>query len=163
KSQVLAALCNLSLSGCIGEDPARFLEAVDVNNLVSFLCSADVTYRLFGAVTLGNIASDVGLQAPIVHGGALTPLITIANAADLETQRCIAYSLCNLSADPSWRTTIVTEGGLPPLVSLACSDHPVDQRAAIATLRAIATEPKHRRAIVETGALEAVHLGARFV
>ncbi|CAM9961408.1 unnamed protein product, partial [Hapterophycus canaliculatus] len=64
--EVLAALCNLSLSGCIGQDPARFLKAVDVGNLVSFLCSADVTYRLFGAVTLGNIASDVNLQAPIV-------------------------------------------------------------------------------------------------
>ncbi|CAM9303250.1 unnamed protein product [Discosporangium mesarthrocarpum] len=159
--EVLAALCNLSLSGCIGEDPVRFLRAVDVNNLVSFLCSADVTYRLFGAVTLGNIASDVSLQAPIVRGGALTPLITIANAADLETQRCIAYSLCNLSADPSRRPTIVNEGGLPPLVSLACSDHPVDQRAALATLRAIAADPEYRRAVVEAGALEAVSLGAR--
>lgn len=159
--QVLAALCNLSLSGCIGQDPARFLKAVDVGNLVSFLCSADVTYRLFGAVTLGNIASDVSLQAPIVRGGALTPLITIANAADLETQRCIAYSLCNLSANPARRGAIISEGGLPPLISLACSDHPVDQRAALATLRAIAADPDYRRAVVEAGALEAFSLGAR--
>lgn len=161
--QVLAALCNLSLSGCIGQDPARFLKAVDVGNLVSFLCSADVTYRLFGAVTLGNIASDVSLQAPIVRGGALTPLITIANAADLETQRCIAYSLCNLSANPARRGAIISEGGLPSLISLACSDHPVDQRAALATLRAIAADPDHRRAVVEAGALEAFSLGARYV
>lgn len=161
--QVLAALCNLSLSGCIGQDPARFLKAVDVGNLVSFLCSADVTYRLFGAVTLGNIASDVNLQAPIVRGGALTPLITIANAADLETQRCIAYSLCNLSANPARRGAIISEGGLPSLISLACSDHPVDQRAALATLRAIAADPDHRRAVVEAGALEAFSLGARYV
>lgn len=160
---MLAALCNLSLSGCIGEDPARFLKAVDVGNLVSFLCSADVTYRLFGAVTLGNIASDVDLQAPIVRGGALTPLITIASAADLETQRCIAYSLCNLSANPARRAAIISEGGLPPLISLACSDHPVDQKAALATLRAIAADPDHRRAVVEAGALEAFSLGARCV
>ncbi|CAN0584418.1 unnamed protein product, partial [Ectocarpus sp. 12 AP-2014] len=159
--EVLAALCNLSLSGCIGQDPARFLKAVDVGNLVSFLCSADVTYRLFGAVTLGNIASDVNLQAPIVRGGALTPLITIANAADLETQRCIAYSLCNLSANPARRGAIISEGGLPSLISLACSDHPVDQRAALATLRAISADPDHRRAVVEAGALEAFCLGAR--
>lgn len=161
--QVLAALCNLSLSGCIGQDPARFLKAVDVGNLVSFLCSADVTYRLFGAVTLGNIASDVNLQAPIVRGGALTPLITIANAADLETQRCIAYSLCNLSANPARRGAIISEGGLPSLISLACSDHPVDQRAALATLRAIAADPDHRRAVVEAGVLEAFSLGARYL
>lgn len=161
QQQVLAALCNLSLSGCIGQDPARFLKAVDVGNLVSFLCSADVTYRLFGAVTLGNIASDVDLQAPIVRGGALTPLITIANAADLETQRCIAYSLCNLSANPARRAAIISEGGLPPLISLACSDHPVDQRAALATLRAISADPDHRRAVVEAGVLEAFCLGAK--
>lgn len=159
--QVLAALCNLSLSGCIGRDPTRFLKAVEVRNLVSFLCSADVTYRLFGAVTLGNIASDVDLQSSIVRGGAMTPLITIANAADLETQRCIAYSLCNLSADPARRAAIISEGGLPPLISLACSDHPVDQRAALATLRAIAADPDHRRAVVEAGALEAFCLGTR--
>lgn len=159
--QVLAALCNLSLSGCIGQDPERFLKAVDVEQLISLLCSADVTYRLFGAVTLGNIASDINLQAPIVRGGALTPLITIADAADLETQRCIAYSLCNLSANPARRAAIISEGGLPPLISLACSDHPVDQRAALATLRAIAADPDHRRVLLESGALEAFSLGAR--
>lgn len=93
----------------------------------------------------------------------MTPLITIANAADLETQRCIAYSLCNLSANPARRGAIISEGGLPSLISLACSDHPVDQRAALATLRAIAADPDHRRAVVEAGALEAFSLGARYV
>ena len=160
-TQVLAALCNLSLSGCIAKDPERFLKAVNVTNLVSFLCSADVTYRLFGAVTLGNIASDVNLQAEMVRGGVLTPLITIANAADLETQRCIAYSLCNLSADPERRAALISGGGLPQLVSLACSDHPADQRAALATLRSIAADSSNRRALVEAGALEAFSIGAR--
>ena len=60
--EVLATLCNLSLCGCIGENPLQFLKAMQIESLVSFLCSADTTYRLFGAVTLGNIASDLGLQ-----------------------------------------------------------------------------------------------------
>ena len=52
------------------------------------------------------------------------PLVTVGNAADLETQRCIAYALCNLSVDEARRPTIVDEGGLPPIISLACSRRP---------------------------------------
>ena len=52
--ETLATLCNLSLCGCIGDNPLSFLDAVNVKNLVAFLCSADSTYRLFGAVTIGN-------------------------------------------------------------------------------------------------------------
>ena len=82
--ETLACLCNLSLCGCIGENPLSFLDAVDVKNLIAFLCSADSTYRLFGAVTIGNIVSAIPLQDKIVSGGALAPLVTVANAADLE-------------------------------------------------------------------------------
>ena len=60
--ETLAALCNLSLCGCIGDSPLSFLNAVDMASLVAFLCSADSTYRLFGAVTIGNIASNLHLQ-----------------------------------------------------------------------------------------------------
>ena len=112
--ETLATLCNLSLCGCMGDNPLQFLKAVDVNALVSFLCSADTTYRLFGAVALGNIASDLTLQENIVAGGALEPLVTVANASDLETQRCIAYAICNLAADEARRPAIVTEGGSHP-------------------------------------------------
>jgi hypothetical protein len=89
--EALACLCNLSLCGCIGDNPLAFLDACNVKNLVSYLCSADSTFRLFGAVTLGNIASTIALQDSVVDGGALAPLVTISNQADLETQRCIAY------------------------------------------------------------------------
>lgn len=109
--ETLACLCNLSLSGCIGDNPLSFLQACNVQNLIAFLCSADSTYRLFGAVALGNIASSIKLQDTIVSAGALTPLVTVSNAADLETQRCIAYALCNLAADPRRRVDIVKEGG----------------------------------------------------
>jgi hypothetical protein len=154
--EVLATLCNMSLSGCIGSDPQGFLRAVDSQNLVSFLCSADVTYRLFGAVALGNIASDLSLQGPLVRSGALGPLVSVANAADLETQRCIAFALCNLSADPNNRRSIVVEGGLPPLISLGCCDEPADRLAAVSTLRALASDAANRRDIIEAGALEAL-------
>ena len=103
QQETLSCLCNLSLSGCIGDNPLEFIEAVDVHALVSFLCSADTTYRLFGAVTLGNVASDLTHHDEIMEGGALAPLIAVSNAADLETQRCIAYALCNLAADPARR------------------------------------------------------------
>ena len=128
---------------------------------VSFLCSADTTYRLFGAVTLGNIASDMSLQENIVGAGALEPLVTVANAADLETQRCIAYAICNLAADEARRPAIVTEGGLPPLISLACSDDVSDMKAATATLRGLSAAPEARRQVVLAGALDAFSLAAQ--
>ena len=62
-------------------------------------------------------------------------MVSVANAADLETQRCIAYALCNLASDPSRRIDIVREGGLPSIISMACSDDQNDQRAAMSTLR----------------------------
>ena len=38
--EVLATLCNLSLCGCIGNSPMQFLRSVDIETLISFLCSA---------------------------------------------------------------------------------------------------------------------------
>lgn len=43
--ETLSCLCNLSLSGFIGQNPLAFLSAMDVTTLVAFLCSADSTYR----------------------------------------------------------------------------------------------------------------------
>jgi hypothetical protein len=50
---------------------------VDVNALISCLCSADATYRLFGAVALGNTAPDLALQEGIVSGSTLAPGKTV--------------------------------------------------------------------------------------
>jgi hypothetical protein len=63
-----------------------FLNAVDVKNLVAFLCSAENTYRLFGAVALGNILSSLSLQDAVMSGGALSPLVAVANAAGIYLQ-----------------------------------------------------------------------------
>lgn len=48
-----------------------------MQSLIGYLCSADSTFRLFGAVTLGNIASAMPLQDTVVAGGALAPLVAI--------------------------------------------------------------------------------------
>jgi hypothetical protein len=152
--ETLATLCNISLGGYIGDNPEMFLERVDMKNLVSFLCSSNATYRLFGAVSIGNIASDRGLQKTLLEGGSLNPLIHIANVADLETQRCIAYALCNLCAEESNRLMIVREGGLIPLFSLACSDDVNDVLTAVSALRGLANSVEIRREIVVAGGLE---------
>ena len=161
--ETLACLCNLSLCGCIGENPLSFLDACDVNNLIAFLCSADSTYRLFGAVAIGNIVSALPLQDKVITGGALAPLVTVANAADLETQRCIAYALCNLAADPRRRSDIVREGGLPSLISMACSEDRSDQLAAVATLRGITSQAQNRRPVYLANMVEALTIGTRCV
>ena len=55
------------------DNPLSFLDAVNVKNLVAFLCSADSTYRLFGAVTIGNIVSSVPLQDQVIEEELLLP------------------------------------------------------------------------------------------
>ena len=67
QQEVLATLCNLSLSGCIGENTEKFATATPVRGLVSFLCSADSTLRLYGAVTIGNLAAEERHQENIVR------------------------------------------------------------------------------------------------
>ena len=161
--ETLACLCNLSLCGCIGDSPLSFLDAVDMAALVAFLCSADSTYRLFGAVTIGNIASNLHLQDAVIRGGALGPLVTVGNAADLETQRCIAYALCNLAADPARRVELVKEGGLPAIISMACSEDQNDQRAAVSTLRGICAIPENRRPVMLAAVSDALTLGTRAI
>ncbi|KAF1331179.1 Vacuolar protein, partial [Globisporangium splendens] len=161
QQEVLACLCNLSLSGCIGAHPDVFIEACDMSSLVSFLCSADATYRLFGAVTLGSIASKVEHQDALVGARAVTPLVEIANSVDLETHRCIAFALCNLAANPERRQLVEELGGIVPIIQLACSDNVDDQKTAIAVLRGISNRPESRLRIVSEGGMEPLLLGAR--
>ena len=154
--EILATLCNLSLSGNIGSDPHSFLENIQMSNLISFLCSADSTYRLFGAVVIGNIASDAKLQDAIVASGAISPLIHTADTADLESQRCIAYAICNLCAEPSNRAEVARQGGLMPVFSLGCANDNDDILAAMSTIRALASCTEIMHLLVESGGLEPI-------
>jgi hypothetical protein len=54
----------------------QLLKAIAVNALFLFLCSADATSRLFGAVALGN-APDLALQEGIVSGSTPAPRKTV--------------------------------------------------------------------------------------
>ncbi|KAG6974314.1 hypothetical protein JG688_00003126 [Phytophthora aleatoria] len=161
QQEVLACLCNLSLSGCVGAYPEVFIAACEMQSLVAFLCSADATYRLFGAVTLGNIAAKTEYQDELVAAGAVSPLVEVANSVDLETHRCIAFALCNLAANPDRRQMVEAMGGLPPIIQLACSDDVNDQKTAIAALRGLSNRPETRLHIVSEGGLEPLVLGAR--
>jgi len=159
--ETIGALLNLSLSGCIGENPNRFLQACSANTLAEFLCSPDRIYRLFGATALGNVAAAPRLQSKVIAAGALELLIEVANNSDLETQRCAAYALSNLATDYSRRAKIVVGGGLPSIVSLACSESASDAKAASATLRGLAASPLTRRPLVEAGVLDAFSQAAQ--
>lgn len=154
QTDTLATLCNLSLGGYISDDPEQFIQKVDVQHLISFLCSSNATSRLFGAISLGNIASSVDMQESILDGGILNPLIHVANTADLETQRCIAYALCNLCRVERNRLSIVREGGLIPIFSLAYSDDECDVLTAVSTIRGLSNTSTIRHIVVTNGGLE---------
>ena len=119
--EALACLCNLSLSGCIGDNSLSCLDAVDVQHLVSsciaFLCSADATYRLFGAVALGSVVASVGLLDPVLAGGrSLTPLAAVADSAGRRRDTAL-HRLCTLqSGDRSSREKGGRGGGCLPVL-----------------------------------------------
>jgi hypothetical protein len=163
KSEVLSTLCNLSLTGYMGDSSNSFFQKVDMSSLLSFLCNSDSTHRLFGAVAIGNIASNLGLQAPVLKSGALQPLIGIsnANAADVESQRCIAYAICNLAVEVSNRLTIIRKGGLPSIMYLCQTGDTSDMLVTLSTIRGLATLSEARRWIVEQGVLRVLSLGMK--
>ena len=114
KMEVLSTLCNLSLGGFMGTKADTLLQKVNMPSLLSFLCDSDSTHRIFGAMAIGNIASHLDLQAPVLDSGALQPLIGLSaeNVNDGESQRCIAYAICNLvSAEVHNRMSIIDKGG----------------------------------------------------
>ena len=115
KMKVLSTLCNLSLGGFMGTKADTILKKVDMPSLLSFLCDSDSTHRIFGAMAIGNIASHLDLQVPVLDSGTLQPLILIGlsaeNANDVESQRCIAHAICILSAEVHNRMTIIRKGG----------------------------------------------------
>lgn len=163
KSEVLSTLCNLSLSGYIGDSSNSFLQKVDMPSLLSFLCASDSTHRLFGAIAIGNIASNLGLQALVMKSGALQPLIGISDAtvADFESQRCIAYAICNLSADVSNRPRIIRKGGLPSIMYLCQTGDTSDMLVALSTIRGLASSVEARRLIVEEGIINVLSLAMK--
>ena len=152
--ETLSALCNISLGGYIGSNPQGLLEKIQTNNLISFLCSSNSTYRLFGALSIGNIVSDTDLLKPVLGNGALLPLIDTANSADMESLRCISYAICNICSSEPNRVNVVRKGGLLPLLSLTCSSNNNDVLAALSTIRGLASCHEIRRDIVVGGALE---------
>ncbi len=163
KSEVLSTLCNLSLTGYMGDSSNSFLQKVDMSSLLSFLCDSDSTHRLFGAVAIGNIASNLCLHAPVLKSGALQPLIGIsdANVADVESLRCIAYAICNLAVEVSNRLTIIRKGGLPRIMYLCQTGDTSDMLVALSTIRGLATSSEARRWIVEEGVLTVLSLGMK--
>ena len=165
KIEVLSTLCNMSLGGCIGDRANTVLEKIDMPSLISFLCNGDsATHRMFGAMTLGNIASDVNLQAPIFDSGALKPLIELSDKSteqDKESQRCMAYAICNLSTELPNRMSIITQGGLTSIMYLCHTGDISDMLAALSTLRGLSASPDARRLIFEEGVLHVLSLGIK--
>jgi len=163
KIEVLSTLCNLSLGGCLGDDANAVLENVDMESLLSFLCNSNSTHRLFGAMAIGNIASHIDLQEPVLASGALQPLVGVSEneTSDVESLRCISYALCNLSADHPNRMSIILKGGLPSIMFLCHTGDTSDMLAALSTLRGLASSTEARRPIVEEGVLHVLSLAMK--
>eukprot|EP00753_Platysulcus_tardus_P011177 PLAT3273.9.p1 GENE.PLAT3273.9~~PLAT3273.9.p1 ORF type:complete len:3983 (+),score=2360.32 PLAT3273.9:40-11988(+) len=154
--EVLAALCNLSLTGCIGADPGRFVGAIVIDTLIRYLTTPDNTYRLFGAITLGNAAASAELLPAVEAGGALAGLLSVSSSSEFESLRAVAFALINLLSNPRNVDSILDGGGLLPLLALCVSDDLEDQRSGLATVRGLAARPVARRPLMEADVLEAM-------
>ena len=152
--EVIGTLCNLSIGGCIGQHAEKILNVIKAHNLVSFLCSTDTTFRLFGAVTIGNIVSEKSLQSTVLQGGTLHSLINMSHECDIEAKRSISYAIVNLCTDSSNREEIVSDGGLRSLFSLASSKDPNDIFVGLSSIRALTSNHELRRDILTSGCID---------
>lgn len=161
KQKVLLTLCNLSLSGAISDRANTILQKVDIQLLIGFLCNEALTsHRMFGAMTIGNIASNVDFHSPILNSGALESLIKLSetNSNDIESRRCMALAICNLAAQPENRSSIVSCEGISSIMYLCHTNNSNDALVGLSTLRALATSDEWRRVIFEEGVLHVLSL-----
>ena len=193
EADTIGALCNLSMGGHLGDAIRNDLLFTQLegsekgdsdcisSNLIKLLRSDRSTYRLFGAIAMGNAAADTILKDRLLDAGAIDALIhTGTSGVDTrtklgrETKRSIAYSLCNLLAGASHRSAVVESGGLDLIVSLgqvqtspnSCGreeEHRSgDLTASLATTRNLATSsPEYRERIASAGALDVIALGIK--
>ena len=154
KLEVLSALCNLSLGGCLGDKAKAVLAAVDMQTMISFLCNpSDSTHTVFASLAIGNVASNADLHASVLESKALDSMLGLSDSVDFESKRCIAYAVCNLSSDKQNRPSIISMGGLHSIIFLCSTGDRGDMMAALSTIRVMATSPEARRTILEEGIL----------
>ncbi len=161
KQKVLLTLCNLSLSGTMSDRARTILQQVDIQLLIEFLCNEALTsHRTFGAMAIGNIASNLDFHSPILSSGAFESLVKISEVTgnDIESRRCMALAICNLAALPENRSSIVSCEGLSSIMYLCHTNNSNDTLVSLSTLRAIATSDEWRRAVFEEGVLHVLSL-----
>ena len=168
KIEVLTTLCNLSLGGFLGNKATTLLQNIDIQGVISYLCNSDSSHRLFGAVAIGNILSNLEFQQTALDSGALQPLIGLSNdddsnmsPTDVESQRCMAYALCNLLVDHPNRMSIILKGGLSSIMFLCRMGDNNDMQIGLSTLQGLAVSAEARRSIVEEGVLHVLSLGIK--
>ena len=161
RQKVLLTLCNLSMSGIMSDEAHFVLQKVDTHSLIEFLCNDILaTHRTFGAMAIGNIASNLDIQSHLKDCGAIKRLIAISESGDtdIESQRCMAFAICNLAVQPEHRASISSSVGLSSIMYLCYAKDPNDILFALSTLRALATSAELRREIVVEGVLHALQL-----
>jgi hypothetical protein len=154
--EVISSLCNMSLSGIIGNDTKYFFEYIDMKILVTLLCDTESALCLFAAIMIGNISSDFDLQEVIVASGALGTILRTVNKLDSESRRCIAYALCNLSCSNSnGRTKIMcSDTGLSSIFSLGYLGNENDLYISSSAIRELSSFSDFRKAIVDKKGLD---------
>ena len=149
REEALMCLCNLSLSGAIGDYPDMFLSSISLSELLVFLYSNESAKRLFGALALGNIAVSPTLHMQVISPETIDALVILSKYADKETLRCIGYTLCNFIArNDQKQYYLITKGGLYALCMLACSEDIADQETAFISLRVLSAASAENRSVM---------------
>lgn len=164
KQEVLLTLCNLSMSGTMSDRATTILQKVDIQRLIGFLCNETlVSHRVFGAMTIGNIARNLDFHTPILESGALESLIGLSesNDSDIESRRCMAFAICNLAVQPANRSSIISSGGISSIMYLCHTTDVKDTLFGISTLRVLAASEDSRRTIFEEGVLHVLSLALK--
>jgi len=122
--------------------------------LMGFLRSKDTLCARFAALGVGNLALVPAAHAHILHRPAMAALVSLADADDVETRRCVAFALNNLATNEANHGLLERVGVAKPLISLAARFDDTDTHLqAVIGLRHLALHPKCRVDIVAMGGL----------
>jgi len=157
RNDILATLCNLSLSGCIGDEPLRFLQKINIEKFTMLLCSDEISHSLFGAVSLGNIASKEALHSTIIENGVLDTLVSNSCTQNYwEIKRCIAFALVNIAVNEVNCKLILEKSGLESVIFLLKSKSTYDCIVSLKCIRSLCGHGVFAASVAKSTLIEAI-------
>lgn len=127
---------------------------VNISRLVADLKSGSVDVQRGAATNLRLLAKhSVENRKLIANCGAIMPLVTLLDSADVQTQENAVTALLNLSIDDNNKNEIAAAGAIDPLVKVLKAGNAEAKENSAATLFSLSVMDENKVAVGQSGAI----------